>query len=77
MEGMMTKKIIITIDVERDISKYVKNGFRGIEEGLPRLLEILKDSEHEDYEHYHEWAGDGFDPEEFDVDKVNDLFERS
>ena len=35
------------------------------------MIEILKDSEHKDYEHYHEWACDGFDPEGFDMDKVN------
>ena len=36
-----------------------------------KMIEVLKDSGHEDYEYYHEWAGDGFYPEGFDVDKVN------
>lgn len=39
----MRKKVIITIDVEKDISKYIKNEFIGVEEGLPKLLNILKE----------------------------------
>ena len=39
--------------------------------GYEQLLEILKDPEHEEYEDYREWAGDDFDSERFDVDKVN------
>lgn len=35
------KKFIITVDVEKDISKYLKNSYKGIEEGLPCLLDIL------------------------------------
>ena len=41
------------------------------------ILEILKDPKHEEYEHYREWLGGEFDPEEFDVNKVNGLFERT
>ena len=39
--------------------------------GYQEMLEVLKNSEHEDYEHYFEWVGDEFDAEEFDVDKLN------
>lgn len=39
--------------------------------GYQEMLEVLKDSEHEDYEHYFEWVGDGFNAEEFDVGIVN------
>lgn len=34
-------------------------------------LEILKDPKHEDYEDTLEWMGDDFDPERFDLEKVN------
>ena len=30
-----------------------------------------------EYEYYREWLGGESDPEEFDVDKVNGLFERT
>ncbi len=39
------------------------------------MLGILKDPEHGDYEHYFEWLGCEFDPEEFDLEKVDGLFE--
>lgn len=45
--------------------------------GYQEMLEILKDPEHEDYEHYFEWLGGEFDPKEFDLDKVNGRFERT
>lgn len=38
----MTKKIIITVDVEKDISKYIKDSYIGIEEGILPLLDLLK-----------------------------------
>jgi len=45
--------------------------------GYQEMLEILKDPKHEEYEYYREWLGGEPDPEEFDIDKVNGLFERS
>ena len=44
-------------------------GVRGYEE----LLAVLNDPEHEEHEHYSEWAGKGFDPEKFDLKKTNRL----
>lgn len=38
--------------------------------GFYRLVEILADPEHEEYEEMREWAGD-YDPEAFSVDQVN------
>jgi len=45
--------------------------------GYQEMLEVLKDPEHEDYEHWRDWVGDGFDPEEFNVDEVNGFFKKS
>ncbi|MHC4635987.1 MAG: plasmid pRiA4b ORF-3 family protein [Planctomycetota bacterium] len=45
--------------------------------GYQEMLEILKDPVHEEYEHYFEWLGGEFDPEEFDLEKVNGRFERT
>ena len=45
--------------------------------GYQEMLEILKDPEHDDYEHYFEWLGGEFDPKEFDLDKANGRFERT
>lgn len=39
----LMSKIIITIDLEKDISKYIKNSYKGIEEGLPHLFDILSE----------------------------------
>jgi len=39
--------------------------------GYEELLEVLNDPDHEDYEHYRGWAGEDFDPERFDLEKVN------
>jgi hypothetical protein len=39
--------------------------------GYYDMLEILKDPEHEEYETYREWLPKKFDPEHFDVKKVN------
>lgn len=38
---MPKKKFIITIDVEQDISSYLKNSYVGVEVGLPRFLNLL------------------------------------
>ncbi len=39
--------------------------------GYYEKLAILKDPKHEDYEDTLEWMGDDFDPERFDLDKIN------
>ena len=41
--------------------------------GYEELLEVLKDTEHEEYEHYSEWVGSSFDPEKFDSEKTDRL----
>jgi len=41
--------------------------------GYSEMLEILKQPDHEEYETYIEWLGNGFNPEYFDIDKVNKL----
>ena len=43
--------------------------------GYEELLEVLKDPKHEDYEHYSEWVGEGFDPEKFDLERANCLLD--
>jgi hypothetical protein len=43
--------------------------------GYYDMLEILKQPKHEEYESYIEWLGDEFDPEEFDIELVNELLE--
>jgi hypothetical protein len=45
----------------------------GGEIGYEELLEILNDPEHEEHEHYSEWAGEDFDPEKFDLKSTNQL----
>lgn len=40
--------------------------------GYERLLEILADPKHEEYEEMKEWVGDYFDPEAFDKDKATE-----
>jgi len=44
--------------------------------GYEELLEVLADPGHEDYEHYRGWAGEDFDPEGFDLAKVNRVLRR-
>jgi len=39
--------------------------------GYNEFLEILKDPEHEDHEHFSEWVGGNFDSEKFDLEKAN------
>jgi hypothetical protein len=43
--------------------------------GYEELLEVLQDTEHEDYEQYSQWAGDDFDPEHFDLAETNDVLD--
>ncbi|CAN5569204.1 hypothetical protein BH23BAC1_BH23BAC1_45630 [soil metagenome] len=40
--------------------------------GYENMMEILKQPKHEEYESYLEWLGGKFDPEEFNIDEVND-----
>ena len=42
-------------------------------EGYYSILEIVADPLHEEHEQMKEWLGDGFDPEAFDRDEVNEL----
>jgi hypothetical protein len=37
---------------------------------------VLFDPEHEEFEHYRQWAGDDFWPERFDLAKVNETLNR-
>jgi hypothetical protein len=39
--------------------------------GYHNLLEAISDPEHDDHEEMLEWLGEGFDPEAFSVDEVN------
>ena len=41
--------------------------------GYKELLEIISNPKHEEYNEMIEWLGDGFDPEEFDIVKINEL----
>ncbi len=40
--------------------------------GYANMLEILSNPEHEEYNEYMEWCGEGFDPKYFDKDEVNE-----
>ncbi len=44
--------------------------------GYERLLEVIFDPTHEEYEHYMGWVGGSFQPEEFNVDAVNETLAR-
>jgi len=44
--------------------------------GYENILEIIKDPEHEDYEEYLEWLGEGFDPTYFNKEEVNKLLKK-
>jgi hypothetical protein len=39
--------------------------------GYENFLEAIADPEHEEHEDYLEWIGDDFDPEEFDLEEIN------
>ncbi len=43
--------------------------------GYEELLEALADPENPERENYLEWLGDEFDPEEFDLEAINDSLE--
>jgi len=44
--------------------------------GYAELQEILKNPKREEYEHYRDWAGPGFDPAAFNLKKVNAALKR-
>ncbi len=44
--------------------------------GYEQLLEVLADPKHEEHEAMREWLGGPFDPEAFDLDKVNQMLKR-
>jgi hypothetical protein len=39
--------------------------------GISDFLKIVANPKHKDYQHWLEWAGGKFDPEEFDLDYAN------
>lgn len=39
--------------------------------GYEKMLEILKQPDHEEYEGFIEWLGEEFDPDFFDMDEIN------
>jgi len=45
--------------------------------GYEELLEVIKNPDHEEYEHYSTWVGDDFEPEYFNLERVNAIFQRS
>jgi len=40
--------------------------------GYEEFLEAIQDPDHPEHEEYLEWIGDEFDPEEFDLDAINE-----
>ena len=41
--------------------------------GYAHLLEVIRDPAHEGYSEIKEWLGGEFDPEAFDIDKINEI----
>jgi hypothetical protein len=41
--------------------------------GYENFLESITDPNHKEHDEYMEWIGDSFDPEEFDLDEVNEI----
>ena len=39
--------------------------------GYANMLDALREPEHPEYDHYCAWLGEDFDPEEFDIDRIN------
>jgi hypothetical protein len=39
--------------------------------GYSEFLQVVFDPKHEEFEHYHQWAGAKFSPEAFDIKKAN------
>jgi hypothetical protein len=44
--------------------------------GYSAMLKILKKPDHKEYENYIDWLGEKFDPEYFNIDKVNKLLRK-
>lgn len=44
--------------------------------GYAEMLEVLADPKHPDHDHWSEWIGDDFDPEEFDLEAANEALSR-
>ena len=44
--------------------------------GYEEFLEAIMDPDHPEHEEMIEWAGEGFDPERFNIDDVNKILER-
>jgi hypothetical protein len=44
--------------------------------GYEELLEILSDPNNDEYDSYIEWVGSEFDPEEFDIEEINQRLQR-
>lgn len=44
--------------------------------GYENLLDVIQDPEHPEYEDMMEWLGGEFDPEEFDLEGVNEMLAR-
>jgi hypothetical protein len=43
--------------------------------GMQNIEEILKNSDHPEYEDTMEWMGEDYDPEEFDIERINQALE--
>ena len=41
--------------------------------GYHELLEVIEDTNHPEHEEMLEWLGEGFDPEAFDIQEINEL----
>ncbi len=44
--------------------------------GYDDLLEVIKNPKHPDYEEMNDWLGDSFDPEYFDLNRINELLQQ-
>lgn len=44
--------------------------------GYEHLLEVLRDPKHEEYGEMREWIGGEFDPEDFDLDEIDQILKR-
>jgi len=40
---------------------------------LPDLLKVISDTENEGYDEMIEWLGDDFDPEDIDIEEINEM----
>ena len=44
--------------------------------GYEEFLEVIFQPDHEEFDHYRNWAGSEFEPEKFDLKKVNETLDR-